>query len=623
MPARRWTTNEECDFLEKKYGGYLKSQKTRSLRKFWVELDHEWFQLFSERKKLFGEIANLTSEQDAQYTTAIKDRKIQLRSWFRNRSAKARRHDGGKFPGSFDYYDTKVRPSVKKAIAEQSLGPKQTLAVIKSLTDKAFAEEDDTIKAEIQAEFEAQLDVRDEDGEGLGVMPMPAARQHMLEFLPSMVRKLLEELAEKTGWSFSIIGGGPCPEEDGDIRTFSYHHGKTAVGHHFGDVQSDFKNQVIKPYIEFLNVVYPAEVRATFALHASADDPDEEEDVQSELNDDRLSQLDGNDSQQVLDDIELDMDADLDTAPMSDEDGNHESAENDGITQLEESAALSGDETATSVNPAISFPLMEESDRTTFSVQHPISVPSVAQVDMPPPASNALGLEEVMPSHLLMTVSSVTPSTNYAAPAQIPSASTAMLQGPPHAHPTTEQAQAYHVRYWNQQSVAPWTSANCNGMLMEMTNIDLDNAYDVNFNFDFTNFSHTEILQVPLFPPPTVATSAIDNASLIQAPATPGLSAGSSTVSFPTNLLLSSLSPLSVPIIPAAASPAMQIPASTSESQVDISISLDATASSVQVSCEQQVDAATPAVPSPVTANHPHANSDAPSRPRRQKKKPA
>ncbi|KZT02328.1 uncharacterized protein LAESUDRAFT_792833 [Laetiporus sulphureus 93-53] len=210
-----WHIRNECDFLEKKYSGYLKNQKARSLRKFWVELDHEWFQLFSERKKLFGEITDLTSEQKAQHGTAIQHRKIQLRSWFRNRSAKARRHDGTKLPGHFDM-------DLSGTTKEQSLGPKQTLAVIKSLTEKAFAAEDETIKAEVQAEFEAQIDVRDEDGEGLGATPTPAAQQQMLEFLPSIVRKILGELAQKTGWSFSLFGGGPCPEEDGDIRTFSY-----------------------------------------------------------------------------------------------------------------------------------------------------------------------------------------------------------------------------------------------------------------------------------------------------------------------------------------------------------------------------------------------------------------
>lgn len=77
------------------------------------------------------------------------------------------------------YYESKVRPAVKAAIAEQSIGSKQTLAIIKSLTEKAFAEEDDTVKAEIQAECDAQMDTHDAaDGDGEEeAAPSPAARQ--------------------------------------------------------------------------------------------------------------------------------------------------------------------------------------------------------------------------------------------------------------------------------------------------------------------------------------------------------------------------------------------------------------------------------------------------------------
>ncbi|KZT04664.1 uncharacterized protein LAESUDRAFT_715460 [Laetiporus sulphureus 93-53] len=509
------------------------------------------------------------------------------------------------------YYNTKVRADVKKAIAEQSLGLKQTLTVIKSLTEKAFAEEDETIKEEVQAEFEAQMDVRNEDGEGSEVTPMPAAQQQMLEFLPSIVRKFLGELAQKTGWSFSLFGGGPCPEEDGDIRTFSYHHGKTSVGHHFGDVQPDFKSQVIKPYIEFLNVVYPADVRARFTLQALAEDRDEDEDAHSELNNERVSQLDPDDLQQVLDGMELDLDnvdADSDTALLSDEDGIHVSVTNDGI---EEPTALgqSGNETAIDVSPVTSY-------RTTSSVECPGSAgPSIAQINTLPPASNALGLDDIMPSHLPIAVSTVAPATTCIVPTPIYSASIAMQQGPRHAHPTAEQIQGYDARCWNQQSETPWTLSDHNGMLTEMTNIGLDNAYDI--NFDFTNFSYTEVLNAPLFPPLITATSHIDNPLVIQAPTASSMSAAPSTFLFPPNLP-SSLPSLSVLSTSAAVLPVMEAP----NSQGDTATGLGATSPAAQVSHEQQADAATSSVPPPMTAKQPNADSDASSHPKRQTKKP-
>lgn len=76
MPARRWTTDEEHNFLEDKYRTYLKSQKTGTLRRFWVELNHDWFRLFSEHTKLFGDIEALTGQQEEQYAEAIRSRKM-------------------------------------------------------------------------------------------------------------------------------------------------------------------------------------------------------------------------------------------------------------------------------------------------------------------------------------------------------------------------------------------------------------------------------------------------------------------------------------------------------------------------------------------------------------------
>lgn len=37
-----------------------------------------------------------------------------------------------------------------------------------------------------------------------------------------MLKEFFSELSQKTGWCFTVIGGGPCPEEDGEIRTIWY-----------------------------------------------------------------------------------------------------------------------------------------------------------------------------------------------------------------------------------------------------------------------------------------------------------------------------------------------------------------------------------------------------------------
>ncbi|KZT02326.1 uncharacterized protein LAESUDRAFT_762894 [Laetiporus sulphureus 93-53] len=150
---------------------------------------------------------------------------------------------------------------------------------------------------------------------------------------------------------------------------------------------------------------------------------------------------------------------------------------------------------------------------------------------------------------------------------------------------------------------------------MEMTNMGLNNAYDI--NFDFTNFSHTDILNAPLFPSLIAATSEINNALVIQAPTASSMSEAPSTSSFPLNLP-SSLSSLLAPMSSAAMSPS-----STSDSQAGTATGLGTTTPAAQVSHEQRVDAAIPAVPPHMPAKQPNADSDASSCPKRQMKKPA
>ncbi|KZS99509.1 uncharacterized protein LAESUDRAFT_765451 [Laetiporus sulphureus 93-53] len=245
MAPRRWTTEEEYTFLNNLYPQYLKAQKKGHQDPFFIWVEHEWFEAFSEHKKVFGhEISTLMDEQETQLHMAITARQKQLREWFRNRNASAR--CSGAAPKSSlnmniatkpagrrclkglelysrKYYRTRVQPAVKKIIMEQSLSSKETLHVIKQLTAKMFEKEDDEIKAEIQAEYDAQEIHQNEDaGEASEALPTPMQCQEFIDSMPAMLKELFSELSRKTGWCFTVIGGGPCPEEDGEIRTIWY-----------------------------------------------------------------------------------------------------------------------------------------------------------------------------------------------------------------------------------------------------------------------------------------------------------------------------------------------------------------------------------------------------------------
>lgn len=72
MAPRRWTTEEEYAFLDNLYPQYLKAQKEGHQDPFFIRVEREWFEAFSERKKVFGqEISILTPEQETQLRVAI------------------------------------------------------------------------------------------------------------------------------------------------------------------------------------------------------------------------------------------------------------------------------------------------------------------------------------------------------------------------------------------------------------------------------------------------------------------------------------------------------------------------------------------------------------------------
>ena len=85
----------------------------------------------------------------------------------------------------------------------------------------------------------------------------------------------MRTLSERTGWSFSVLAGGPHPKANGNIsvaryglsyvfqalnrtetRTeISFHIGENALGVKFGDT-AKFDDSMMKPYSAFLEDVY-------------------------------------------------------------------------------------------------------------------------------------------------------------------------------------------------------------------------------------------------------------------------------------------------------------------------------------------------------------------------------
>lgn len=75
-------------------------------------------------------------------------------------------------------------------------------------------------------------------------------RARDIDRLGDTLVRVLRELATRTGWSFSVVMGGMAL--DGSIKVNSIHHGETAAGNTFATSMTNYCDEVMKPFGEFL-----------------------------------------------------------------------------------------------------------------------------------------------------------------------------------------------------------------------------------------------------------------------------------------------------------------------------------------------------------------------------------
>ncbi|OBZ77741.1 hypothetical protein A0H81_02193 [Grifola frondosa] len=293
MAPRRWTTEAELDWLIAQRPLYLEHQKERKLHAFWPTLYHEWFQLFPEHPKIFSadvDEGNLTPEQKEVRTKAIGSRRKKLREWFANNkgdkvrasaagttllhamsaTAKASRtrHPQAVELYSKKYYRERIQPHVKEEmlLAGRRLTKAEILDIVKRCTRVVYDQESDDVKAEIAAELES---MKTEPVEPESSTRTPKQYQQALNGMPVAIESFLRELSRQTGWTFTVIGGGVWPEENGAIRTLSFHVGATEIGTTFPESIKDFHSTYIEPYNSYVKVAFPESVRTSRALNSS------------------------------------------------------------------------------------------------------------------------------------------------------------------------------------------------------------------------------------------------------------------------------------------------------------------------------------------------------------------
>ncbi|KAF8415324.1 hypothetical protein L210DRAFT_3768454 [Boletus edulis BED1] len=298
MPPRGWTTKEQKDFLDVELLEYLKVGG-KGYKKRWTTLWQKWSQHWPERLTALPDVPAdrpLSDEQASILAQAWEKCQRQLQQWMRwhagagnNRSANnktSRLIDDMMKPKtrtkklweiySKSYYVSHVKDSVPSGSNIVTVRQK-----IEDALKNELQEVLDELKLE-QARQRTSLQQGGSDDDDDDELDPLDIRRNIQE-VGSTLHRVLEHLAKKTGWSFSVIMGGPDPTslaDEGNHIT-SLHIGTNLQGQDFSDAYDKYDTVFVEAYGEFLNAVYAARRESMEAdpTTGTTDDTVSDEDV--------------------------------------------------------------------------------------------------------------------------------------------------------------------------------------------------------------------------------------------------------------------------------------------------------------------------------------------------------
>ncbi|KAG6822694.1 hypothetical protein H0H92_012920, partial [Tricholoma furcatifolium] len=144
------------------------------------------------------------------------------------------------------FYESKLKPLVESQL-DSTLSRGSLLAarnqIIKQLWE---AETDPDVKAQVEAHFDE---------------PKPSAETTPSHQSSDKYAQVLEGLAKKTGWYYTVLMGGPNPGENGNISVASLHVGENSNGASFSQAHTNFERNYMEPYAQFLTSAFTRAIR--------------------------------------------------------------------------------------------------------------------------------------------------------------------------------------------------------------------------------------------------------------------------------------------------------------------------------------------------------------------------
>ncbi|KAI5992360.1 hypothetical protein F5J12DRAFT_897249 [Pisolithus orientalis] len=267
MPRKEWTIPKQKKFLQDELVQYL-SMSTKEYSCYWLTVFKQWSQLWPERAVAFLDLPldiSLTLEQDKILGDAVTKCQQWLcwhmgagKNWAANRKTltiidslmKAKTHIKKLLEiYSKMYYTSQVKPDIS------------TDSNISSLHDqigKKFRVEPQEIQDEVMHIHNKQHTSRkmpptESDNEISADVDAETCRSNIQQCMPALIQ-ILTHLSQKTGWSFSVLMGGPDPADaEEQCVVASLHIGKNRCGLNFAESYHHFDSTVVQAYAEFLD----------------------------------------------------------------------------------------------------------------------------------------------------------------------------------------------------------------------------------------------------------------------------------------------------------------------------------------------------------------------------------
>ncbi|KAI6148869.1 hypothetical protein BKA82DRAFT_133466 [Pisolithus tinctorius] len=269
MPRKEWMTPEQKKFLQDKLVWYS-SMSTKEYSRYWPTVFKQWSQLWPKRAVAFPDLppdVSLTLEQDKILRDTVTKCQQWLhwhagagKNWAANRKTltiinslmKAKTHIKKPLEIYSKMYSTLwVKPDTSTdsniSSLHNQIDKKLHLSSPYILTLVEFmcihneqhtsrkmppTESDDEISADVDAEMH---------------------RSNIQQCMPALMQ-ILTHLSQKTGWSFSVLMGGPDPADAGEqCCLYSLHIRKNRCGLNFSESYCHFNSTVVQAYMEFLD----------------------------------------------------------------------------------------------------------------------------------------------------------------------------------------------------------------------------------------------------------------------------------------------------------------------------------------------------------------------------------